>query len=92
MSIDSIVSEVREEFHIPPYFSDKHLKNFVKEAIQYIENLNPTCDIDEDYTAMSLLKYRVFYAYNNKLSEYYEDFRTSIISWQMQSFGAETEG
>ena len=85
-----LVSEVREEFQIPPYFSNKSLENYVKEGYKKLLDLNPGADIKNDVVFRMLLKNYVNYAYHHKAHEWRENYKSDILQW-MLGRGVENE-
>lgn len=83
--ISELVSEVREEFQIPPYFSDQAIENYIKEGKARLDTLNPERDLETDQTFRMLLKNYVYYAYHHKVNEWEENYASLILSWRMGS-------
>lgn len=78
--LTTLESEIREEYHIPPYF--ENLQNLIKEANAWFNQLENNIDYDLDLVARSLLKSRVFYAYNNKKNDFAIDYAYDVLTWQ----------
>lgn len=76
-----IVSEVRLEFQIPPYFGDEGLKNYAKEGMRYLLGRNPLGDIDKDETFQMLLKNYIYYAYFHRVNEWKDNYASMILEW-----------
>ena len=87
--ITTLVSEVRSDFNIPPYFPDSSLTNFANEGIAYLTLLNDTSDFtgtrSQDVLYRTLLKNYIYYAFNNALSDYAENYAHLILTWQSES-------
>lgn len=83
--MDILVSEVREEFQIPPYFPDTALERYLKEGKERLDRLNPGRDIETDNTFRMLLKNYVYYAYHHKINEWEQNYASLILSWQLGS-------
>ncbi len=81
------IQEIREDFQIPPYFSDKAMERLIQEGISYFEMLNPGSNYETDYTYRSLLKNYVYYAYHHKTEEFSNNYASMILSWQLESEG-----
>lgn len=84
-NIDELVEEIRREYHIPPYFPDEGIEEFLKEGEYQLGNLNPGRDCEEDLLYRSLLKNYVNYAYHGKLDSFFVNYSSAIITWQMGS-------
>lgn len=84
-NIDELIDEIRREYHIPPFFSDEGIENFIKEGAYRLERLNPGRDYEEDLLYRSLLKSYVYYAYHGKVDSFFTNYSSSIIEWQMGS-------
>lgn len=78
--LKTLEAEIREEYHIPPYF--ENLQNLIKQSNAWLSQLMFGIDYDEDLVARSLLKSRVFYAYNNKVNDFAIDYSYDILTWQ----------
>ena len=83
--MEKLVSEVRREFQIPPYFPDDALQNYLREGKERLDKLNPGRDIEKDHTFRMLLKYYAYYAYNHKVNEWEQNYANTILSWQLGS-------
>ncbi|BFK24974.1 hypothetical protein [Blautia producta] len=82
---EKIADEVREEFQIPPYFDDTALMSYVKEGAAWMERLNPAYDPDGDSRCRGLLKNYVNYAYHHKINEFFDNYSSVILQWQLES-------
>lgn len=83
--LKDILSEVRREFQIPPYFSDEAIENYITEGTARLKSLNPVAKYEEDKTFQMLLKNYVYYAYHHKVNEWEENYASLILSWQLGS-------
>lgn len=83
--MENLVKEVREEFQIPPYFSDEGLKRYLQEGKTRLEELNPGRDFDTDLTFRMLLKNYTYYAYHHKVHEWEQNYANLILNWQLGS-------
>lgn len=83
--IEELIEEIRREYHIPPFFEDEGLENFIKEGAYRLDKLNPGRDCNEDLTYRSLLKNYAYYAYHGKVDSFFENYASAIIEWQMGS-------
>lgn len=83
--MDQLIDEIREEFQIPPYFPDESLANYIIEGEAYLGTLNPVVKLEEDMMFRSLLKNYVYYAYNHRINEFDQNYRSLILSWQLGS-------
>lgn len=79
-----LISEMREEYQIPPFFTDTMLETLISDSMYYFQKLYDRVDFDIDRSARELLKVRVFYAYNKRLDEFAENYANDIVRWQMQ--------
>ena len=78
-----LIDEIRAEYQIPPFFSNDSLNRYVAEGKGVFERLVPGVDFDEDTTARMLLKNYVFYSYNHRTNEFFENFSELILMWQV---------
>lgn len=83
--LGTLISEMREEFHIPPYYDDDQLANLAKEGECMVGGLNPGCDITKDLTYRMLLKNYMYYAYHHRVSEFMDNYSSVILTWQMET-------
>ena len=83
--MEELIQEIREEYQIPPYFSDFGLLNYVKEGMAKLESLNPGCNLESDCEYRGLLKMYVYYAYHHKQDEWRKNYGPDILSWQLKS-------
>ncbi len=90
MITEKAVREIREEFRLPPYFTDKQLTILVEESVDYLRLLGEV-NILDDRLAWTLVKNRVFYAYNNRVADYQDDFASLLLQWQMNQVGVSNE-
>ncbi len=79
-----LVSEIRGEYQIPPFFTDSQLDTLVSDSMYYFQKLYDGVDFEEDRSARELLKARVFYAYNKRIDEFSENYANDIVRWQFQ--------
>ena len=84
-NLEKLVSEIRAEFQIPPYFPDASLKAMIRESEMWLHMINPGCDPDADSVCRELLKNRVYYAFNHALNDFYNNYKDSIVSWQAET-------
>jgi len=82
-SIKTLVSEIRRDFQIPPYFKDEGLKNYIEEGEAELLPLVPDADIETDKKYRMLLKNYVNYAYYHKVHEWRENYSGMILEWQL---------
>lgn len=85
----TLEAEIREEFHIPPYF--ENLANLIKQSHSYLSMLVDNVDYDVDLVARDLLKNRTFYAYNDKVNEFAIDYAHDILTWQFSKISVVTD-
>lgn len=83
--LSTLVKEMREEFQIPPYYSDNQLINLAKEGECTVGGLNPGCSITEDLTYRMLLKNYMYYAYHHRVCEFMDNYKSMILTWQMET-------
>lgn len=86
--MELLITQIRREFQIPPYFPDDALAEYVKEGKERLEKLNPGSDLKKDHTFRMLLKNYVYYAYHHKVNEWEQNYASLILNWQL---GTETE-
>lgn len=83
LPITDIIDEVRVEFQIPPFFTDEALTNYIKEGNAELSKLVENIDYNKDLIARSLLKNYVHYAYFKRIPDFFENYQSNIVSWQM---------
>lgn len=83
--MEALVKEIREEFRIPPYYEDAVIERNIKEGEFRLSRLNPGRDIEQDLMYRNLVKNYVYYAFNNVINEFFENYASSILEWQMES-------
>lgn len=83
--MDMLMTEVREEFQIPPYFPDTALRRYLEEGKRRLDELNPGRDPEKDLTFRMLLKNYAYYAYHHKVNEWEQNYSGVILSWQLGS-------
>ena len=86
--ITTIITEFREEFHIPPFYEDSRFQIFVKDAEAYFKALVPEVDFETDANARKLLRNYMFYQHENKLKDFYIDYMAEVLHWQFSCFYA----
>lgn len=89
MNEENLITQIRQEFQIPPYFSDEALVNYIREGKERLDALNPGRDPEKDLTFRMLLKNYVYYAYHHKVNEWEQNYANTILSWQLGSEAAE---
>ena len=80
-----LVAEMREEFQIPPYYSDVQLSILAQEGECTVGGLNPGGSIIDDLTYRMLLKNYMYYAYHHRVSEFMDNYSSMILTWQMET-------
>ncbi len=80
-----LVADMREEFQIPPYYSDDQLENLAKEGECAVGELNPGCSITQDLVYRMLLKNYMYYAFHHRVNEFMENYACVILTWQMET-------
>lgn len=83
--MEVLVKEIREEFRIPPYYEDTAIERNIKEGEFRLSRLNPGRNIEQDLMYRNLVKNYVYYAFNNVINEFFENYASSILEWQMES-------
>lgn len=83
--LTALVSEMRAEFQIPPYYEDSQLANLAREGECTVGSLNPGCNITTDLTYRMLLKNYMYYAYHHRGSEFMDNYSSVILTWQMET-------
>lgn len=82
-SVKRIIEEVREEYRIPPYYSDDSLKSHINTGVQTLLQIVDEINFDDDQVARSFLKNYVLYAYFQKADEFRINFNADLVAWQM---------
>lgn len=80
-----LVQEMREEFQIPPYYSDDQLEILAKEGETVVGGLNPGQNIQNDLTYRMLVKNYMYYAMHHRVNEFMENYSSIILTWQMET-------
>lgn len=83
--LQELTAEMRKEFQIPPYYDDEQLVNLAKEGEAVIGGLNPGSSLATDNTYRMLLKNYMYYAYHHKVNEFMENYKSVILTWQMET-------
>lgn len=83
--IGKLINEIRTEFHIPPYFDDRGIENYINEGVARLDFLNPGRNYDKDLIYRMLLKNYVNYAYYGIVNEWEKNYEQTIVMWQMGS-------
>ncbi|WP_461809836.1 hypothetical protein [Faecalimonas sp.] len=81
--MEELIIRVREEYQIPPYFSDEGIKSYAIEGETRLKSLNPIADTKNDETYKMLLKTYIYYAYHHKIDEWEKNYENLIVSWQL---------
>lgn len=82
-SLNTLLSEIRAEFQIPPFTKDQEIKNYIKEGEAFLLHLVPGADVDKDLKYRMLLKNYVNYAYYHRINEWHINYASLILSWQL---------
>lgn len=90
-SVAKIVTEIREDFQIPPYADDKIFGRYVSEGDAYFKQLVNDADFENDLEYRSLLKNYVYYAYHHIINEFLENYKSAILTWQIHMPAKEAE-
>lgn len=86
INLEKIVEEFKEDFQIPPFYSDESLLRSAKEGLQFLKSKKQKeVNLDTDETAKSLLKNYMYYAYFKKLDEFELAFQSQLYSWLMET-------
>lgn len=90
--IQKLVQEIKEEQQISPFFDDKVIERYVKEAEYDInDNCGTKIDYEKDLKARSLLKNYVLYANHKKLSEFKILYGGEYAELQMEYYNKNTQ-
>lgn len=81
--MEGLIAEFRRDYQIPPYFSDAGLEQYCKEGIAAFHRLNPGCDYEKDLEYRNLLKCYMYYSYHHVIAEFWENYRSAILGWQL---------
>ena len=80
--INTLVKEIRNEYHIPPFHKDEAIKVLIKQGNQHFSSLVANVDYENDLIARGLLKNYVYYAHNNRTNEFKTDYMDDVSEWQ----------
>lgn len=80
--LEDIVSEMRDEFQIPPYYDDAQLKNLAKEGYFALDKLNSGQDIKNDLQFRMLVKNYMYYGVHHRVNEFFDNYGQTILGWQ----------
>lgn len=80
---EQLISEFKEDFQIPPFYSDKTLLNYAREGYQYL-NSKKEFNLETDLTGRSLLKNYMLYAYYKKLDEFETNYLSNVYGWMLE--------
>lgn len=80
-----LVQEMRDEFQVPPYYGDEQLIILAKEGEAVVGGLNPGQDISKDLTYRMLIKNYMHYARYHRVSEFMDNYKKVILTWQMET-------
>lgn len=83
--MEELITEIREDYQIPPYYPDKGIGRLITEGMEYLSKLNPGCDIRSDVVYRSLVKNYSYYAYHHKVDEFQTNYARMILTWQLES-------
>lgn len=90
--MNRLQAEIRREFQIPPFFNNASLLNYISEGEMQLMALNPNAeDFDKDLVHRNLLKNYCYYAYNHRVSEFFENYKNLIASWQLTTVAPKSE-
>jgi len=81
---DALITEIREDYQLPPYVSDTVITRYIQEGEAFFNSLAISVDYDSDLELRSLLKNYVYYAWNHVLNEFQENYSRSILKWQFE--------
>jgi hypothetical protein len=89
--MEELIKEIREDFRIPPYYPDTAIERQVNEGAARLLTLNPGRDYDTDIIFRNLLKTYAYYAFMNATNDFFENYNSSILEWQLESEVQEDE-
>jgi len=81
--ITELVTEMRADLQIPPYFPELTLQRAVERGVEFLQSLNPVVDLSEDLTGRGLLGSYVLYDINHRTEEFQHNYSWDILRWQM---------
>lgn len=84
-ALKSLCDEMRDEYQVPPYYETNQLKILAKDGEAALGALNQGCDIEGDRVYRSLLKNYMYYALHHRSNEFFENYRSQILTWQMET-------
>lgn len=83
MEMYKLVSEIFDDFQLPPYLSEKVVERACNECIARLSSLNPSADFENDSQSRMLLKNAVYYMVNHRYEEFESNYADVILSWQL---------
>lgn len=83
--MEALINEIREEFHIPPYYPDAAIERQVNEGLARLLNLNPGKNYEDDLVLRMLVKNYAYYAYIGSVHLFMENYASTILEWQLES-------
>jgi len=83
--MEELITEIREDYQIPPYFSNESLLRIINEGMAYLDRLNPGCNVQSDLVYRALVKNYSYYSYHHRIDEFEKNYAGMILTWQMES-------
>ena len=80
---DTFVTEMFEDYQLPPYLSENVVKRACDECMARLSSLNPSADFENDSQSRMLLKNAVYYMINHRYEEFESNYADVILSWQL---------
>lgn len=87
MDLTSFISEMREDFQLPPYLSDDSIKRAITHANQRLKQLRPNIEPIEDDSSTYFVKMYSYYIICKKGDEFEKDYQNDLLSWQLSAEG-----
>ena len=87
----TLINEIKGEQQISPFFDDKVIENYVKEAeFDINKSVGTKVDYNKDLKARSLLKNYVMYANHKRLAEFKQLYIGEYIELQIEYYNKTT--
>lgn len=89
--INDIITELREGFGIPLFYSDGSLTKDIEEGHAYLSVFEKDIDYDSDKIARMLLKNYAYYSYQHIVDDFKVNYAASILEWHFSKIKAVDE-
>ena len=85
MDLTQILSEMRDDFQLPPYLSDDTIKRALTQANSRLKQLRPDVNPVEDSSSAYFVKMYAYYILCKKGNEFEQDYENDLLSWQLSA-------